>query len=81
MPLVCEISIEAYCRPNEVIRPLIIHASDRVSSNLTIYAQFWSLYLAFLASLLPLDVRLYDIAKRPISPWCVRSVKRLLSTQ
>jgi hypothetical protein len=50
MPLVCEISIEAYCRPNEVIRPLIIHAFDRMSRELTMYAQFWPIYNAFLAS-------------------------------
>jgi hypothetical protein len=50
MPLVCEISIEAYCRPNDVIRPLITLAFDRMSPNLKIHAQFWPIYIAFLAS-------------------------------
>jgi hypothetical protein len=39
MSLVCGISIEAYCRPNDVIRPVVIHAPDRISPNLTIHAQ------------------------------------------
>jgi hypothetical protein len=46
MPLVCEISKEAYCRPNDVIRPLIIHAPDRISPDLTIYAQVNPLSIA-----------------------------------
>jgi hypothetical protein len=41
MPLVCEISIEAYCRPNCVIRPLTGHALNRMSPDLTFYAQLW----------------------------------------
>jgi hypothetical protein len=49
MPLVCEISIEAYCRPNDVIRPLVIHLPNRMSPNLTIYAQFRPIYVAFSA--------------------------------
>jgi hypothetical protein len=47
MPLVCEISIEAYCRPNGAIRPLTSHALVRPSSNLTIHAKFWPVYIAF----------------------------------
>jgi hypothetical protein len=47
MPLVCEISIEAYCRLNDVIRLLVIHLPIRMSSNLTIYAQFRPFYVAF----------------------------------
>jgi hypothetical protein len=50
MPLVCEISIEAYCRPNDVIRHLIIHASNKLSRNLTVYAQFRPIYIVFAAS-------------------------------
>jgi hypothetical protein len=46
MPLVCEISIEAYCRPNDVIRPLIFHAATKISPNLTIYAQLRPIYFA-----------------------------------
>jgi hypothetical protein len=76
MPLVCEISIEAYCRTNDVIRPLIIHAFDRMSPKVTIHAQFWPIYIAFLASLLALDVRLYDVAKRPICPGCIEAYCR-----
>jgi hypothetical protein len=49
MPLVCEVSIEAYCRPNDVIRPLIIHASNRLSPFLKIYAQFLPIHIAFAA--------------------------------
>jgi hypothetical protein len=44
MPLVCEISIEAYCRPNDVIRRLIIHAPNRMSPNVTVCAHFWPVY-------------------------------------
>jgi hypothetical protein len=40
MPLVCVISEEGYCRVKDVIRPLVIHAPDRLSPNLTFYAQF-----------------------------------------
>jgi hypothetical protein len=50
MPLVCEISIEAYCRPNYVIRHLIIHVSNKLSRNLTVYSQFRPIYLAIAAS-------------------------------
>jgi hypothetical protein len=46
MPLVCEISIEAYCRPNDVIRPLIIQAYDSIFSRLTMYAQLGLIYIA-----------------------------------
>jgi hypothetical protein len=49
MPRVCEISIEGYCRPNEVFRPLIIHAHDILSPNLTIYAQLGPFHVAFAA--------------------------------
>jgi hypothetical protein len=49
MLLVCEISIEAYCRPNAVIKPLIIHALDRMSPNLTIFAQLRPVFVAFSA--------------------------------
>jgi hypothetical protein len=49
MPLVCEISIEAYFRPNDVIRLLIIHAPNRLSPNLTIYAQLRPIFIAFSA--------------------------------
>jgi hypothetical protein len=41
MPLVCEISIEAYCRRNDVIRRLLIDAPNRLSPNVTICAQLW----------------------------------------
>jgi hypothetical protein len=47
MPLVCEISIEAYCRPNHVVRRLIIHAPIRLVANVTLRAQFWPIYNAF----------------------------------
>jgi hypothetical protein len=47
--MVCEISIEADCRPYDVIRPLIIHASSRMSPNLTIHAQLRPIYIAFAA--------------------------------
>jgi hypothetical protein len=46
MPLVCEISMEAYSRPNVVIRRLFIHAHDRIPPYLTIYAQFNPIYIA-----------------------------------
>jgi hypothetical protein len=49
MPLVCEMSIEAYCRPNHVIRPLVIHLPNRLSPNLIIYAQLGPFYVAFAA--------------------------------
>jgi hypothetical protein len=49
MPLVCEISIETYGRPNDVIRPLIIHAPDRLSPNLTIFAQLRPIFIALSA--------------------------------
>jgi hypothetical protein len=49
MPLVCEISIAAYCRPNDVIRSLIILATDVVSTNLTIFAQLRPIHIAFSA--------------------------------
>jgi hypothetical protein len=39
MPLVCEISIEAYCGPNGVISPLINHASNGMSPDLNFFAQ------------------------------------------
>jgi hypothetical protein len=58
MPLVCEVSIEAYCRPNDVIRPIIIHARNRMSPNLTTYAQFRPIYIAIAARSLSLNVRL-----------------------
>jgi hypothetical protein len=49
MPLVCEISIEAYCRPNDVIRPIILHAPNRMSPNPRVFAQVWAFHIAFLA--------------------------------
>jgi hypothetical protein len=49
MPLMFEISIEAYCRPNDVIRPLVIHLPNRMSPNLTTYTQFRPFYVAFAA--------------------------------
>jgi hypothetical protein len=49
MPLVCEISMEAYCRPIEVVRPLNSHALNRLSPNLTIHAQFRPFYVAYAA--------------------------------
>jgi hypothetical protein len=49
MPLVCEISIEAYCRPNEVFGPLNIHTHVSMSPNLTIYAQLGPPDVAFAA--------------------------------
>jgi hypothetical protein len=47
MPLVCEISIEAYCRPNDVVRRLIILGPNRMSPNVTLCAQCWPTYNAF----------------------------------
>jgi hypothetical protein len=47
MPLVCEISIEAYCRPNAVIRPLIVRVTNRLSPILTFFAQVRAIYIAF----------------------------------
>jgi hypothetical protein len=47
MPLVCEISIEAYCRPNDVIRSLITLSTDGVSPNLTFFAQLRPIYSLF----------------------------------
>jgi hypothetical protein len=49
MPLVCEISRQAYCRPNDVIRSLILHAPTRMSANLTIFAQVRAIHIAFSA--------------------------------
>jgi hypothetical protein len=49
MSLVCELRIEAYCRPTEVIRPLTIHACERMLPYLTIYAQLGPIYIAFSA--------------------------------
>jgi hypothetical protein len=49
MPLVCEISIEAYCRLSDVYRPLVIHVHDRMSPNLTMYAQLRPIFIAFSA--------------------------------
>jgi hypothetical protein len=49
MPLVCEISIEAHCRPDDVISFLIIQASDRLSPNLTVYAQSRPIHLSLSA--------------------------------
>jgi hypothetical protein len=39
MPLVCEISIEAYCRPNDVIRRLNLLARIRMSPFVTACSQ------------------------------------------
>jgi hypothetical protein len=47
MPLVCEISIEAYCRRNDVIRRLNIDAPNRLSPNVTNCAQFRPIYNGF----------------------------------
>jgi hypothetical protein len=47
MPLVCEISIEAHCRPNHVVRRLIIHAPNRMSPNVTLCEQFSPMHKAF----------------------------------
>jgi hypothetical protein len=58
MPLVCEISIEFYCRRNDVIRPLNIHALNRLSPKLSIYAQFLPIYIAIAARYLPFNVSL-----------------------
>jgi hypothetical protein len=41
MPLVCEISLEAYCRRIDVIRRLSIDAPNRLSPDVTICAQLW----------------------------------------
>jgi hypothetical protein len=49
MPLVCEISIEAYCRRKDVIRRLIIHAPNRMSPDVTICAQLWPIAKALSA--------------------------------
>jgi hypothetical protein len=46
MLLVCEISIEAYCRPNDVIKPMPIHTPTRMSPNLTIHAQLRAIFIA-----------------------------------
>jgi hypothetical protein len=66
MPLVCEISIEAYCRRIGVIRPLINHAFNRMSPIFTLYAQLRPVYTAFPARWLPVHVRLtrYSIYKQ-----------------
>jgi hypothetical protein len=58
MPLVCEISVEAHCLPNDVIRPIVIHAFDQLPRNLTIHAQLNPISIALLANQLPLTVRL-----------------------
>jgi hypothetical protein len=54
MPRVCEISKEAYCRPNDVIRRLIIHAPDRLSPILTIFAQLRPIDSPFQSDSFPL---------------------------
>jgi hypothetical protein len=46
MPLVCEISKEAYCRPNDVIRPLILHILNILSANLTFFVQLKLIHIA-----------------------------------
>jgi hypothetical protein len=51
MPLVCEISIEAYCRRNDVIRRLIIGAPNRMSPNVTNCAQFRPINNAFFSQI------------------------------
>jgi hypothetical protein len=58
MPPVCEISIEVYFRPIDVIRPLVIHAPNRMSPNLTFYAQLRPIYMPFQPTYLPPNVRL-----------------------
>jgi hypothetical protein len=49
MPLVCEISEEAYCRPSDVIRPLTFHPPDRMSPNLTLLVQLRPIFIVFSA--------------------------------
>jgi hypothetical protein len=46
MTLVCEISIKAYCRPIDVVRRLIVHASNIMSPNVTICSQLGPKYNA-----------------------------------
>jgi hypothetical protein len=47
MPLVCEISLEDHCRPNDVIRPSPIHASNRISPSLTFVGQLRPVHIAY----------------------------------
>jgi hypothetical protein len=47
MPQVCEINDEAYTRPNDVVRPLIILATDVMSPNVTIFAQLRPIFIVF----------------------------------
>jgi hypothetical protein len=58
MTLVCEISIEAYCRPIDVVRRLIIHAPNRMSPIVTTCGQFWPIYNVYSPRQLALEVRL-----------------------
>jgi hypothetical protein len=46
MLLACEISMQAYYRPNDVIRPVNVLAPDRMSPNLTIHVQLWPVFIA-----------------------------------
>jgi hypothetical protein len=47
MPLVCDISLEDHCRLSDVIRPTLIHASNRMSPNLTFVGQLRPVHVAF----------------------------------
>jgi hypothetical protein len=58
MPLVCEISIEASCRPNDIITLVSIHSLDRLSPNLIVYAQLRPVHIAFALRWLALHVSL-----------------------
>jgi hypothetical protein len=51
MPLVCEISLEAYCRRIDVMRRLIIDAPNRMTPDVTIFAQFWPITNAFFSQI------------------------------
>jgi hypothetical protein len=47
MPMVCEISIEAYCRPNDVVRRLNNHATITMVAYVTVCAQLGPIYIIF----------------------------------
>jgi hypothetical protein len=79
MALVCEISMEAYCRPNDVIRLLVIHLPIECHLVWRILHSFSRITLHLQRSSLHLTCDWPDIAKvakRPICSWCVRSVWR-----
>jgi hypothetical protein len=58
MSLVSEISTQVCFRANDVMRPLIIHARNKMSPNLTFYAQLEPIYMPFPHTYLPPNVRL-----------------------